>query len=276
MKLLNEQEILDNWNEFLNLIENTFTGQRKVAITELIEHFQDRMMLAPASSKEHYHGAHPGGYMEHVLNVYNIAMDLSQIWKKYSTLIDYTSEEITLVALFHDLGKMGDLTEEFYFTQDNEWRRQNMGEIYKINDKVVNMNGADRSLYILQHFGVQLTQNEWIAIKIHEGMYDEANVSYLKVMSENNIIKSHLPHLIHQADVIATRIEYEQWKHIYRKEINTTIKKSTTNKYTTKKSFADVSAQKSENPLGNFFNTKQGVNVELDIDSLFDDNKKEK
>ena len=276
MKQLSEEQILENWNEFSGIIENTFTGQRKASLMKLIEHFQDRMMLAPASSKEHYHGAHPGGYMEHVLNVYNIAMDLFQVWQKYSDVIDYTPEEIALVTLFHDLGKMGDLTEEFYFPQDNEWRRQNMGEIYKVNDKVVNMNGADRSLFLLQHFGVQLTQNEWITIKIHEGMYEEANVSYLKVMSENNIIKSHLPHLMHQADLMATRVEYEQWKHIYRKEVSTLTEKPTSKKYTTKKSFADIASEKPGNPLANFFDTKKGIDAEMSIDELFDDGKKEK
>ena len=115
MKQLNEQQIIENWTQFSNLVETTFTGDRKAALMKLVEHFQDRMMLAPASSKEHYHGAHPGGYMEHVLNVYNIAMDLFEVWEKYSNVIDYTPEEITLVTLFHDLGKMGDITEEFYY-----------------------------------------------------------------------------------------------------------------------------------------------------------------
>lgn len=275
MKQLSEEKILENWAKFSELVENSFAGDRKIALLKLIEYFQDRMLLAPASSKEHYHGAHPGGYMEHVLNVYNIAMDLYKIWEKYSVSIDYTLEEIAMVTLFHDLGKMGDLTEEFYFPQDNDWRRQNMGEIYKINEKVVNMNGADRSLYILQHFGVQLTHNEWITIKIHEGMYEEANASYLKVMSENNIIKSHLPHLMHQADLTATRIEYEQWKNIDRKEISTLTQKSTSKKYTTKKNFSGIMSEKTENPLANFFDGKDGIKAESIIDSLFDD-KKEK
>jgi hypothetical protein len=276
MKQLTEQQIVENWDKFLNLVENNFTDVRKETLMKIVEHFQDRMMLAPASSKEHYHGAHPGGYIEHVLNVYNIAMDLFQVWQKYSDIIDYTLEEITLVTLFHDLGKMGDITEEFYFPQDNEWRRQNMGEIYKINDKIVNMNGADRSLYILQHFGIQLTQNEWITIKIHEGLYEESNSSYLKVMTENSILKSNLPHLMHQADVIATRIEYEQWKHIYRNEVSTLTQKPTSKKYTSKKNFSDIASDKTINPLANFFDTKQGIDAELSIDALFDDGKKEK
>lgn len=275
MKQLNEQQIIDNWTQFIGIINDTFTGERKKAILRMVEFFEERMLMAPASSKEHYHGAHIGGYLEHVLNMYNIAKDMAEIWGKYSDHIDYTMEEIAFIALFHDLGKMGDLANEFYLPQDNEWRRNNMGEIYKVNGKVINMNSADRSLYILQHFDVQLTQNEWITIKIHEGMYEEANASYLKVMGESNILKSHLPHLIHHADLLASRIEYEQWKNIHSKEVGTAQGTKTAKKYTTKKGLSDIVSEKSHNPLDSFFESKQGVDAEFSIDSLFEDNKKD-
>lgn len=276
MKELTEQEILNNWQKFNNIVETTFTGDRRDKISKLLEAFQDRMILAPASYKEHYHSAHPGGYMEHVLNVYHIAMDLYNIWTKYSSQIDYTIEELTLIALFHDLGKLGDVNEEFYLPQDNDWRKNNMGEIYKINEKVTNMNGADRSLYLLQEFGIHLSQNEWITIKIHEGLYDEANTYYLKTTSDNNVIKSNLPHLIHQADVIASRIEYEQWKHIYRLDSPKMIQKTGKREYPIKKTSTDTISQSGNNVLNSFFDSKSSYEPFPDIDSLFEDNKKEK
>ena len=275
MKQLTEEQILANWNRFYGLVESTFTGTRKDNLLKIADYFQDRMILAPASSKEHYHGAHPGGYVEHILNVYDIVMDMAAVWEKYSESIDYTKEEITLIALFHDLGKIGDITEEFYLPQDNDWRRSNMGEVYKINEKVVNMNGADRSLYILQHFGVQLTQNEWITIKIHEGMYEEGNEYYLKTMYENNILKSHLPHLIHHADAMAARIEYEQWKNNYKDAVQMNKNTSTKKYTTTKKSLGDTIANKTNTKLDNFFEeAKSSDPIEaVNFDSLFVDNK---
>lgn len=276
MKQLTEEQIMENWKRFYELIESTFTGNRKDMLLKIADHFQDRMLLAPASSKEHYHNAHPGGYLEHVLNVYDIAMDLATVWGKYSEHKDYTKDEIALVTLFHDLGKMGDVNEEFYQVQDNEWRRNNMGEIYKINKKLINMNGADRSLYILQHFGVQLTQNEWITIKIHEGMYDEANTYYLKTVFENSVLKSHLPHLVHHADMMATRIEYEQWKHKYQDSLGTQVK-STQKKYPVKKSFVDTLADKPKTSLveGFYEASKSDEDIIVNFDSLFVDDKKE-
>ena len=271
MKQLTEEQVLKNWTRFYNLIESTFTGERKDNLLKIADTFQDRILLAPASSKEHYHGAHPGGYIEHVLNVYDIAMDLSELWGKYSEDVNYTKEEITLIALFHDLGKIGDETQEFYQVQDNEWRRNNMGEIYKINPKLVNMNGADRSLYVLQHFGVQLSQNEWITIKIHEGMFDEANAYYLKTMYKDSIVKSHLPHLIHHADMMATRIEYEEWKNKYNSDTP-----AKTKKYSTKKSLGDTMTGKTETKLDNFFNEAKPEDISgVNFDDLFVDKKPE-
>jgi len=212
VKKLSETEIIENYNKFLELIELNFEGEEKEKILKMCEFFQERMMLAPASYKEHYHSAHPGGYIEHVLNVYNIAMSLKEVWNQYSDAVDYTDKEIAMVTLFHDIGKLGDENEEFYAPQDNDWRRENAGEIYKINEKLINMTGEDRSLYILQFFDIKLNINEWIAIKIHEGMYTESNAHYLKTSFKSSVIRSHLFHLIHHADVMAARIEYEQWR----------------------------------------------------------------
>lgn len=212
MKELTAEEIQSNYDRLISLIETHFTGDKLNKIKKMINHFEDRIKLAPASSKEHFHGSHPGGYLEHCLNVYDIAMELDILWKKYSTDIDYTTDEIAFIALFHDIGKLGDIDEEFYQVQDNDWRRNTLGEIYKINPNVINMNGADRSLFLIQYFGINLTQNEWIVIKIHEGMYEDGNEVYLKTSFKDSILKSHLPHLIHHADIMSARIEYEQWK----------------------------------------------------------------
>lgn len=274
MKQLTEEQIIQNWERFYNLILSTFKGERKDNLIKLADALQDRMILAPASSKEHYHNAYPGGYIDHVLHVYDAAQDVAKVWSKYSECIDYTEEEITLACLFHDLGKIGDETNEFYMPQDNEWRRNTLGEIYRINPEITNMDSADRSLYLLQYFGVILTQNEWITIKIHDGLYDEANTKYYKVMSDSNSLKSHLPHVIHQADIIAYRTEYEEWRTNHRDGDNKN--KSKTKKYYTKK--AAVTETINKPILDSFFKEtdKQTSSIEgVNFDGLFEDKPKE-
>ena len=69
MKQLTEQQILDNWNNLMQLINDTFTGDRRDNLLNMYKYFEDRMSVAPASGKADYHNAMVGGYVEHVLHV---------------------------------------------------------------------------------------------------------------------------------------------------------------------------------------------------------------
>ena len=55
MKQLTEPQLVDNWIKLLQLIEDTFDGERKDRLLEMYKFFEDRMLVAPASGKEEYH-----------------------------------------------------------------------------------------------------------------------------------------------------------------------------------------------------------------------------
>ena len=67
--MLQAKQIEQNWNSLIQLIEDNFSGERKENLLKMYDDFKDRMMFSPASSKEHFHNAFPGGYVEHVLNI---------------------------------------------------------------------------------------------------------------------------------------------------------------------------------------------------------------
>ena len=69
MKQLTEEQLLGNWNKLLQLVEDTFEGERKERLLEMYKHFEDRMVVAPASGKEEYHYCYAGGYVNHVIHV---------------------------------------------------------------------------------------------------------------------------------------------------------------------------------------------------------------
>ena len=75
------------------------------------------------------------------------------------------------------------------------------------------MTVTDRAIYLLNHFGVTMSENEYLALRLTDGMYEEANKTYLMQYLDENKVKSNLPILLHQADMLASRIEYENWKH---------------------------------------------------------------
>ena len=210
---LTEENLSANWNDLLKIINNNFKDERKTKLTNLYNTLQDRMMFAPASGTEHFHNCFIGGYVEHVLRVVKCSEHLYSLWREMKAdMSGYTFEELIFSALNHDLGKIGDKIHDYYVPNQSEWHRKNQGKIYNINPEIQNMSVPHRSLWLLQEFDVKYSQNEMIAIMVHDGLYDEGNASYLKTWDKDRKLKNHMPLLLHQADHMASMIEYEMWK----------------------------------------------------------------
>ena len=226
MKLTPEQ-IETNWNKLIKIIEDTFEGDRKENLMKFYDDFKDRMMFAPASGQEHFHLCTPGGYVQHILNIIKYSLAFYKIWKDNGAYVDdYTTEELIFAALHHDLGKVGDLEQDHYIPNPSEWHRKNQGKIYTNNPDLKFMTAPDRGIWILNQYGISMTQNEYIGIKLTDGMYDDGNIQYLKSYSPEKKLKSNMQHILHQADMTTTRIEYEQWQHTDEEVVNTKVPKT--------------------------------------------------
>ena len=179
---LTEEQLLDNWNLLIAEIEETQTGERKQKLINLYEKLQPEMMMAPASGFEHFHNCFIGGYVDHVIRVVQCARKLYLTWKDMGLAADdFTHEELMFVAINHDLGKIGDMDNPLYVPNESEWHRKNQGKIYNYNSEIKTYMGVpDRSLWILNQSGIQMTEQEFLGIKIHDGLYEEGNGQYLK------------------------------------------------------------------------------------------------
>jgi hypothetical protein len=122
----------------------------------------------------------------------------------------YTKEELVFAALNHDLGKLGDAENESYIPQTDQWRKDKLGEDYTFNNKLAFASVPDRGLFLLQQHDIKYTFNEMIAIQTHDGLYDEGNKKYLMTWSPEQKPRTALPFIIHQADLMAARIEFEK------------------------------------------------------------------
>jgi len=211
MRKLTAEEIQNNWKKLMDTIEGFISDDRKENLLKMYDYFQDRMMLAPASAKGHFHNAMPGGYVEHVLHIVRHSLELKQLWEKNGAKINFTDEELVFAALHHDLGKVGDLEHDYYIPQNSEWHRKNRGEIFKHNPALQYMKVPDRGLWLLQHFGVKVTNNEYIGIKLTDGLYDDANKAYYMTYNPEWQLRSNMFYILHQADMMATHIEYDMW-----------------------------------------------------------------
>jgi len=226
MRKLSAEQMQNNWKKLLDTIEGFIDDDRKPQLLEMYKHFEDRMMFAPASGREHFHNAMPGGYVEHVLHIIQFSLQVKELWEKNGANINFTDEELVFAAMHHDLGKVGDLENDYYIPNESEWHRKNQGKIYTNNPDLKFMTPPDRGIWILNQYGVTMTQNEYIGIKLTDGMYDEGNIQYLKSYAPEKKLKSNMQHILHQADMTTTRIEYEDWLHTDEEVVNTKVPKS--------------------------------------------------
>ena len=212
MKELTPEQIQENWQKLRDLITNTFEGERLEKLDKMYDYFEDRMMLAPASGKEHYHNAHIGGYVEHVLNVINCSVQIKELWVKNGATINFTDEELIFAAMHHDLGKVGDMDKDYYVPQESEWHRKNQGSIFNHNPELQYMTVTDRAIFLLNQFGITMTEWEYVGLRLTDGLYEEANKSYYISYNKDWALKSNIAYILHQADSMATHIEYDEWK----------------------------------------------------------------
>ena len=94
----NAEQIQDNWIDLVEIINNTFNGERLEKIEALHDHFKDRMLLAPASGRAWYHNAFPGCYVAHVLNIIQWSLSYYNLFKDQGMYVDDISEESVVFA----------------------------------------------------------------------------------------------------------------------------------------------------------------------------------
>ena len=208
--MLQPEQILSNWEDFLRYIDTYITGDRGVKLKAFYLKYDDRFLMMPAAHKPQYHNCFPGGYIDHVNRVIEGALKIDSVWREMGVVDTYSTEELVFSAMNHDLGKFGTFEEEAYLPQTDQWRREKLNEPYMFNDRLEFMSVPDRGLYLLQSHGIQYSFNEMIAIQIHDGLYDEGNKKYLMTYMPEQKPRTCLPFVLHQADLMAARIEFER------------------------------------------------------------------
>jgi hypothetical protein len=212
--MLEAEKIKDNWERYREVVDTMFPT-RKAELNRLYDDFEDRLVLMPASSVAHFHNAFAGGYVDHILRVIDCTKALYATWQSMGAdMSGYTEEEMIFAAMHHDLGKAGFPGDgnEVYQVETSDWHRKNQNKMYRHNENIPFTMVPDLSIWLLQEYGVKLSWTEYQAIKIHDGMYDDANKPYFIARSAQAKLKTNLPLLLHHADHMASQIEYERWR----------------------------------------------------------------
>lgn len=220
--MLETKKILENAQEFISIL-NSF-GERSENLVKLYSSFDSKeLATAPASYKGYMHNAFAGGYIDHVIRVIEYSLKVHSLYEDLGfDLSNFTIEELRFSALNHDLGKLGYPTEgaNFYNPCTNDWAIKNRDQMYEINTKCPYMEIPDRSIYLLQKYNIPISYNEFIAIRIHDGMYSDSNKSYLTSFDPSQRVTSQISEILHMADIMASRFENERWKKENERYIN--------------------------------------------------------
>lgn len=206
---MNSENILKNWNRLLKYVdEYSVDEDQKSHIHEMLKYFEDRFIDAPASSRPTHHNCFAGGLLDHTLRVIDTALQMRNMFELLGVKVEATESDAVLGAMFHDLGKIGDLDNPYYIVQTDEWRRNKLNEWYTFNDKLEPLSVTDRALWLLQHFDIKVSQEIWKAIKMSDGLFDEGNVSLYRKHDTQNI----LHYIVHFADWMSTVAEKQHYR----------------------------------------------------------------
>ena len=164
------QRIENNWETFTQVLGRLNDDN----IGLMLDSLGERIAACPSSMKVDQPGCHPGGLVENSLEVTSVMRSLNDALD-----YGYQIQSLIKVGLLHDIGKIGNLEKEYFLPQESEWHREKLGQMFIYNPDLQKMSVTHRTLYILQNFGVSLSEEEWIAIQISSGTHFEENRFYV-------------------------------------------------------------------------------------------------
>lgn len=155
--------------EFIEIFREHVHRDGAEALLDYLTNKSD-FFTSPASAR--YHGAYAGGLCEHSLNVYHCLTDYlarERVTDLYG--LEYSPESIALVALLHDVCKIGCYKPSTRNVkgEDGKWTQV---PTFTYEDPLPYGHG-EKSVYVINGF-VRLTREEAMAIRWHMGGFDES------------------------------------------------------------------------------------------------------
>jgi len=164
------KQIEKNWKQY----EKFCKRLSDPGLNELLGELGQRLVACPASPRNDQYGCYPGGVIKHALEVTALMRTLADA---YNFSVPVAS--ILKVGLLHEIGKVGDMESDYFVEQDSDWHREKLGQHYKYNEDLNRMSVSHRTLYLLQHYGISLAKEEWLAIQLASGSHFEENRFYV-------------------------------------------------------------------------------------------------
>ena len=160
----------DNKERFIMLLRST--GRKGVdnVIAKL-----DELGFFEAPASTVFHLSQPGGLLQHSLNVYDEAVVIAEQQVDFRPEMEekLPKASIKIVALLHDVCKA-----EIY-KEAQKWRKDNDGRwetynTYEVDYSALPLGHGEKSVIRLLQWGLEMSDEEMVAIRWHMGAFDLA------------------------------------------------------------------------------------------------------
>lgn len=199
-------------NKLKDFIIEKLQKTERPGIENLINYLcESDFFTAPASTK--YHGAYEGGLAEHSVNVLDCMLTINETLNATYGMPKNDESSIILVALLHDLCKIGCYKEQTLWRKDANGKWESY--IGYVREPDLSMGHGGKSVYIIQNF-IELTPSEAQAIFWHMGPYDKSDYMTQNEMGDA-FSKNSLAYKLHTADMMATYVlenENIEWEEV--------------------------------------------------------------
>ena len=188
--------------EFVSLLKST--GRKGVdSVVGYLE--KSGFFTAPASVSRHL--SHDGGLLEHSLNVCRTAMALrgQMLQMRPGLEARLPEESVVLAALLHDVCKANIYKKITKYRKDanNRWESY---DGYDVDYTRFPLGHGEKSVVMLLRLGLELTNDEVLAIRWHMGAWD---LSFQSFESKSNISAASdvpLVAILQAADALAAHL----------------------------------------------------------------------
>lgn len=192
---------MNNKDRFISILRATGRTGVENVITKLSEL---GFFEAPASTV--FHLNYEGGLLQHSLNVYDEAMVITrqQIEFRPEMAEKLPLTSVTVAALLHDVCKAEIYREALKWRKDNEGKWESYNS-YEVDYSALPLGHGEKSVIRLLQWGMELTDEEMLAIRWHMGPWELAFQSN-DAKGNSNAAKNKTPlcSVIGAADGLAT------------------------------------------------------------------------
>ena len=161
---------------------------------------------APASTR--FHGAEPGGLVDHSLAVWRQAMALRRMEIEMCPQVAerLPEDSVALVALLHDVCKaeVYQEVEKFRKDKNDRWEKY---KTYGVDYSAFPMGHGEKSVIRLLQWGLRMTDDEMLAIRWHMHAWDLADSPESRACFGKASDTCPLLAILIAADSLASRIE---------------------------------------------------------------------